>query len=144
MRAQLGDTFMCIRIIILARGPLRMRIPSNMLHVHTHDCSEYIILCLCTCTCRLMRRRIKVAEPPIFLIYVAYVHIREEVVDEYHYEHTAVRNVPGIRVVLDCQSPRHDLHASYSVRSSCYTGIATAYGSYRHASSCACGCRHAY
>ena len=46
-------------------------------------------------TCRLMRRRIKVADPRIFLI-------REEVVDEYHYEHTAVRNVPGIRVVLDC------------------------------------------
>ena len=27
------------------------------------------------------------------------IYIREEVVDEYHYEHTAVRNVPGIRVV---------------------------------------------
>ena len=49
-----------------------------------------------------MRRRIKVADPRIFLIYTAYIHIREEVVDEYHYEHTAVRNVPGIRVVLDC------------------------------------------
>ena len=47
--------------------------------------------------CRLMRRRIKVADPPIFLIYAAYMHIREEVVDEYHYEHTA-----GICVVLDC------------------------------------------
>ena len=57
------------------------------------------------CTCRLMRRRIKVADPRIFLIYAAYaayIHIRKEVVDEYHYEHTAVRNVPGIRVVLDC------------------------------------------
>ena len=49
-----------------------------------------------------MRRRIKVADPRIFLIYAAYSHICEEVVDEYHYEHTAVRNVPGIRVVLDC------------------------------------------
>ena len=52
--------------------------------------------------CRLMRRCIKVADPRIFLIYAAYIHIREKVVDEYHYEHTAVRNVPGIRVVLDC------------------------------------------
>ena len=63
-----------------------------------------------------------------------YMHIREEVVDEYHYEHTAVRNVPGIRVVLDATA------AGYSVQSSRYTGIATAYGSYRHASSCAGGC----
>ena len=52
--------------------------------------------------CRLMHRRIKVADLRIFLIYTAYMHIREEVVDEYHYEHTAVRSVPGIRVVLDC------------------------------------------
>ena len=52
--------------------------------------------------CRLMCRRIKVADPRIFLIYAAYMHIREEVVDEYHYEHTAVRNIPGIRVVLGC------------------------------------------
>ena len=52
--------------------------------------------------CRLMRRHIKVADPCIFLIYAAYMHIHEEVVDEYHYEHTAVHNVPGIRVVLDC------------------------------------------
>ena len=44
--------------------------------------------------CRLMRRRIKVADPRI------YIHIREEVVDEYDYEHT-VRNVPGVRVVPD-------------------------------------------
>ena len=43
--------------------------------------------------CRLMRRRIKVADP---CIYAAYMHMREEVVDEYHYEHTAVRNVHGI------------------------------------------------
>ena len=36
-------------------------------------------------TCRLMRRRIKVADPRIFLISAAYMymHIREEVVDEY-------------------------------------------------------------
>ena len=72
----------------------------------------YILIC-CMCidvpvyvhvytVCRLMRRRIKVADPRIFLIYAAYIHIREEVVDEYHYEHTAVRNIPGIRVVLDC------------------------------------------
>ena len=27
--AQLGDTFMRMRIILLARGPLRMRIPSK-------------------------------------------------------------------------------------------------------------------
>ena len=27
--------------------------------------------------CRLMRRRIKVADPHIFLIYAAYMHIRE-------------------------------------------------------------------
>ena len=46
--------------------------------------------------CKLMRRRIKVADPCIFLIYAVYMHIREEVVDEYHYEHTAVRNVHGI------------------------------------------------
>ena len=52
-----------------------------------------------TSICRLMRRHIKVADPRI---YAAYMHIREEVADEYHYEHTAVRNVPGIRVVLDC------------------------------------------
>ena len=48
------------------------------------------------CTCRLMRRRIKVADPRI------YMHIREDAVDEYHYEHTAVCNVPGICIVLDC------------------------------------------
>ena len=29
MRAQLGDMFMHMRIIVLARGPLRMRIPSR-------------------------------------------------------------------------------------------------------------------
>ena len=52
--------------------------------------------------CRLMRRRIKVADPRTFLIHATYMHICEEVVDEYHYEHTAVRNVPGIHVVLDC------------------------------------------
>ena len=52
--------------------------------------------------CMLMRRCIKVADHRIFLIYATYMHIREEVVDEYHYEHTAVRNVPGISVVLDC------------------------------------------
>ena len=34
-------------------------------------------------TCRLLRRRIKVADPRIFLISAAYMHIREEVVDEY-------------------------------------------------------------
>ena len=33
--------------------------------------------------CRLMRRRIKVADPRIFLVSAAYMHIREEVVDEY-------------------------------------------------------------
>ena len=33
--------------------------------------------------CRLMRRRIKVADPHQFLISAAYMHIREEVVDEY-------------------------------------------------------------
>ena len=34
--------------------------------------------------CRLMRRRIKVADPRIFLVSAAYiyVHIREEVVDD--------------------------------------------------------------
>ena len=32
--------------------------------------------------CRLMRRRIKVADPRIFLIFAAYIHIREEVVDD--------------------------------------------------------------
>ena len=31
-----------------------------------------------------MRRRIKVADPRIFLVSAAYMHIREEVVDEYH------------------------------------------------------------
>ena len=39
--------------------------------------------CTCTCTCRLMRRRIKVANPHIFLISVAYMYIHEEVIDEY-------------------------------------------------------------
>ena len=69
-----------------------------------NDVRRPLTLCTAayTCTCRLMRRRIKVADPRIFLIYAAYMHIREEVVDKYHYEHTAVRNVPGIRVVLDC------------------------------------------
>ena len=33
--------------------------------------------------CRLMRRRIKVADPCLFLISAAYMHIREEMVDEY-------------------------------------------------------------
>ena len=52
-------------------------------NVRTLSCYwEYI------CTCRLMRRRIKVADQRIFLIYAAYIHICEEVVDEYHYEDT--------------------------------------------------------
>ena len=38
---------------------------------------------VCICTCRLMRRRIKVADPRIYLVSAAYMHIREEVVDEY-------------------------------------------------------------
>ena len=33
--------------------------------------------------CRLMRGRIKVADPRIYLVSAAYIHIREEVVDEY-------------------------------------------------------------
>ena len=33
--------------------------------------------------CRLMRGRIKVADPRIYLGSAAYIHIREEVVDEY-------------------------------------------------------------
>ena len=66
------------------------------LHSGGNTCYVYIYIR------RLMRRRIKVADPRIFLIYAAYMHIREEVVDEYHYEHTVVRNVPGIRIVLDC------------------------------------------
>ena len=79
-----------------------------------HNVSTYSVFLRCATKemvtnilyiCRLMRRRIKVADPRIFLIYAAYVHIREEVVDEYHYEHTAVRNVPGIRVVLDYEAP---------------------------------------
>ena len=44
-----------------------------------------ILMCIqytYTCTCGLMRRRIKVAGPRIFLISAAYLHIREEVVDE--------------------------------------------------------------
>ena len=32
--------------------------------------------------CRLMRRRIKVADSRIFLVSAAYMHIREEVVDD--------------------------------------------------------------
>ena len=67
--------------------------------LHGHD-STCVLMYMYIC--RLMRRRIKVADPRIFLIYAAYMHIREEVVDEYHYEHTAVRYVPGVRVVLDC------------------------------------------
>ena len=78
-----------------------------MICVHTYQSHFKNILCRPYCVhthniCRLMRRRIKVADPRIVLIYAAYMHIREEVVDEYHYEHTAVCNVPGIRVVLDC------------------------------------------
>ena len=34
-------------------------------------------------TCRLMRGRIKVADPRIYLVSAAYIHIREEVVNEY-------------------------------------------------------------
>ena len=37
----------------------------------------------CMCICRLMRGRIKVADPRIHLVSAAYIHIREEVVDEY-------------------------------------------------------------
>ena len=33
--------------------------------------------------CWLMRRRIKVADPRIYLVSAAYMHIHEEVVDEY-------------------------------------------------------------
>ena len=33
--------------------------------------------------CRLMHRRIKVADPRIFLVSAAYIHICEEMVDEY-------------------------------------------------------------
>ena len=33
-------------------------------------------------TCRLMRRRIKVADPHIYLVSAAYIHIRKEVVDD--------------------------------------------------------------
>ena len=33
--------------------------------------------------CGLMRGRIKVADPRIYLVSAAYIHIREEVVDEY-------------------------------------------------------------
>ena len=33
-------------------------------------------------TCRLMRRQIKVTDPFIFLVSAAYMHIREEVVDD--------------------------------------------------------------
>ena len=34
------------------------------------------------CTCRLMRRRIKVADPRIFHVSAAYMHIHEGVVDD--------------------------------------------------------------
>ena len=44
--------------------------------MHTHNVYIHV--------CRQMRRRIKVADPRIFLIYEAYMNIREEVVDEYH------------------------------------------------------------
>ena len=40
-------------------------------------------LSLLKTTCRLMGRRIKVADPRIYLASAAYMHIREEVVDEY-------------------------------------------------------------
>ena len=42
----------------------------------------HALQCIYT-VCRLMRRRIKVADPRICLVSVAYIHIREEVVDEY-------------------------------------------------------------
>ena len=36
-----------------------------------------------TIYCRLMRRRLNVANPRIYRVSAAYIHIREEVVDEY-------------------------------------------------------------
>ena len=47
-------------------------------HVYTCTCSRSLYI-----LCRLMRGRIKVADPRIYLVPAAYIHIREEVVDEY-------------------------------------------------------------
>ena len=45
-------------------------------------CRKYNDIRVSIATCRLMRRRIKVADPRIFLVSAAYIHIREEVVDD--------------------------------------------------------------
>ena len=70
----------------------KWKTPLSVVYIHISTVYMYVYIP----PCRLMRRRIKVADPRIFLIYAAYMHIREVVVDEYHYERTAVRNVPGI------------------------------------------------
>ena len=56
-------------------------------HIITLNIVEIMVVhvhCTCIYICRLMRRRIKVTDPRIFLVSAAYIHIREEVVDEYH------------------------------------------------------------
>ena len=90
-------------------------------------------------TCRLMRRRIKVADPRIFLIYAIYARkwSMNIIMNLQRYARIRYTRSPGLQVAT-ARSSR------YSVRSSRYTGIATAYGSYRHASSCARGCRHTH
>ena len=45
----------------------------------TYTCTSTVYMYFC----RLMRGRIKVADPRIYLGSAAYIHIREEVVDEY-------------------------------------------------------------
>ena len=48
-------------------------------------CSSILVTCIYMYIqfCRLMRRWIKVADPRIYLVSAAYIHIREEVVNEY-------------------------------------------------------------
>ena len=57
----------CVSIDIIPYGSVRYNI---------YGVSEYMHVC------RLMRRRIKVADSRIFLVSAAYMHIREEVVDD--------------------------------------------------------------
>ena len=58
-------------------------IHNNLLYQHICNMYMNIAYNYYIYICRLMRRRIKVANPRIFLIPAAYMHIREEVVDEY-------------------------------------------------------------
>ena len=56
---------------------------STLLASLPHQCStSYTALVRTVGFCRLMRRRIKVADPRIFLVSAVYMHIRGKVVDD--------------------------------------------------------------